>query len=272
MIAILASSFLNILFDYVLMFPLKMGMLGAALASGLSPLVSILICLVHFCSRKNTIRFRLQQPRLSRLISSCKLGIAAFVGEISGGITCLCFNVILLRLSGNAAVAAYGIVANVSLVGIAVFNGIAQGLQPMASEAEGTQNEQAKRYILRYCMVLALVLSAILITALYSFARPIVNIFNSEGSAEMENLAVPGLRLYCFGFLFSGINVVLSGFYGAIGNARKCFLISISRGVVAIVIFAFLLSGLFGITGVWLAFPAAELFTCFLPFLSKKRI
>ena len=74
----------------------------------------------------------------------------------------------------------------------------------------------------------------------------------------------PGLRLYFLGFLFAGANIVKSGFYSATGRGRESSILALCRGVVAIVAFAFLLSHLFGITGVWLAFPAAELFTLLL--------
>ena len=131
MAATMASSFFNIAFDWILMFPLGLGMFGAALASGLSPLLSIAICLTHYLSRKNTVRL-IFSPSLDRLVTACVLGVSAFIGEISNGVTNLCFNFILLSLAGNTAVAAYGVAANLSIVVIAVFNGISQGLQPLA--------------------------------------------------------------------------------------------------------------------------------------------
>lgn len=272
MAATLSSSAFNILFDYILMFPLGMGMFGAALATGLSPLVSMSVCMVHFLSKNNTIRFTKTMPSLSKLASACSLGIAGFVGEISNAVTSLVFNFILLDLAGNIVVAAYGIVANLALVGIAIFNGISQGLQPMASKAAGSVDEDAKRRILNHSLLFGIGVAVILIAVSFIFTDEIVNIFNSENSAEMAAYAVTGLRLYSIGFLLAAVNIVKAGYFSAVGLAKECSLICLSRGIIAIVFFAFLLSKLLGITGVWLAFPAAETFTfVVLLFLGRKK-
>ena len=150
MAATLTSSFSNIfLQDYLFMFPLRMGMSGAALATGLSPVISISICAAHFFTKKNTLPFILTRPSGRRLFRSCQLGISAFIGEMSSGITTTVFNFLLLELGGNTAVAAYGVVANFALVGTAVFNGIGQGLQPLASEVYGKSNQEEKQLIIR---------------------------------------------------------------------------------------------------------------------------
>ena len=82
------------------------------------------------------------------LISSCSLGVVAFVGEIASAVTTMVFNFVLLGLDGNTAVAAYGVIANTALVGTAIFNGVSQGLQPLASEAHARGEEHEKHQIL----------------------------------------------------------------------------------------------------------------------------
>lgn len=264
MAATLLSGLFNILFDYLLMFPLGLGMTGAALATGFSPVVSMSICLLHYLSPRNTIRLTPTLPSLRRLLSACQLGVVAFVGEMSSGVTTMVFNFILLHLAGNAAVAAYGIVANIALVGVALFNGISQGLQPLASACHGSGDTQGQSRIYRHSMFIGLCVAAGMVAVVVTFAGSLVAVFNSQHSAQLADYATPGLRLYFLGFLFAGANIVKSGFYSATGRGRESSILALCRGVVAIVAFAFLLSHLFGITGVWLAFPAAELFTLLL--------
>lgn len=264
MAATLLSGLFNILFDYLLMFPLGLGMTGAALATGFSPVVSMSICLLHYLSPRNTIRLTPTLPSLRRLLSACQLGVVAFVGEMSSGVTTMVFNFILLHLAGNAAVAAYGIVANIALVGVALFNGISQGLQPLASACHGSGDTQGQSRIYRHSMFIGLCVSAVVVAVVVTFAGTLVAVFNSQHSAQLADYAIPGLRLYFLGFLFAGANIVKSGFYSATGRGRESSILALCRGVVAIVAFAFLLSHLFGITGVWLAFPTAELFTLLL--------
>lgn len=269
MIATLSSSIFNIIFDYVFMFPLGMGMFGAALATAISPIVSICICMIHYTSKRNTIRFVMCMPSIRKLVKSCSLGVGGFVGEISNGVTSMVFNLILLGLIGNIAVAAYGVIANISLVGISIFNGIAQGLQPMASEATGKNDTEAQHRIYKHSILIGILLAVLLVATCFLFTDSIVDIFNSEHSIEMADYAVTGLRIYSLGFLIASMNLVTAGFLGAVGKARECSILSISRGIVAISCFAFILSRIWGILGVWMAFPASELFT-FLLFLCME--
>ena len=93
------------------------------------------------------------------------------------------------------------------------------------------------------------------------FAQGLVGIFNSAQSAELSKLAVPGLRIYFLGFLVAAVNIVLAGFFSATGQALTSSLIAVSRGIVVISLMAFVLSKLFGVTGVWMAFPVTEVVT-----------
>lgn len=146
MTATVLSSLFNIVMDWVLMFPLKMGMQGAALATALSPVVGCAICCFHFASKKNTICFKPCVPSIIKLFNCAKLGVSAFVGEFSSGVITVAFNMVILKLVGNIGVASYGVVANISLVAVSVFNGVAQGSQPLISKyyAKGDKKDLEK--------------------------------------------------------------------------------------------------------------------------------
>ena len=261
MAATLISSLFNIVFDYVLMFPLNMAMEGAALATALSPVVGILVCGVHFASKKNTVPIKLVKPSFTRLMRSCQVGISAFVGEISSGVITVVFNTIILGIAGNTGVAAYGVVANISLVAVAMFNGVSQGSQPLVSEFYGKGDWRNVRKVLGLAVKTSLVLAVAILAVIYIWTTPIANIFNSEGDMVLQEYAKEGLKLYFIGFLFAGINIVGTGVLSAIESAKWAFIASILRGFVVIILCAFVLSYLLQMTGVWLAFPVAELIT-----------
>ena len=161
MVATLSSSLFNVVFDYIFMFPMGLGLAGAALATAVSPIISISICSRHFFKKKNGVQFVRQRPSARLLGQSCQLGISGFVGEMSSGVTTTVFNFLLLGLAGNVAVAAYGVVANFALVATAIFNGVAQGAQPLISQCYG-KNEiaGAKKLLLLGCGT-ALALAAV---------------------------------------------------------------------------------------------------------------
>ena len=261
MAATLLSGVFNIIFDYILMFPLGLGMLGAALATGFSPVVSMSICMTHYLSKKNSIRFELVLPSIKRFISACSLGVVAFVGEISNGIITIVFNFILLNLVGNIAVAAYGVIANTALVGVAMLNGVSQGLQPVASETYGKAEKKDLHKVHIYSLIAAMIIAMTLVVSVLIFAPVIIEAFNSEKSDILAKYAIPGIRIYFIGFIPAAFNIITAGFYSATGRGRESSLIAISRGIVAIIVFALILPGIFGITGVWSSFFAAEIFT-----------
>lgn len=274
MVATVVSSLFNIVMDWVLMFPLGMGMAGAALATALSPVVGCLICITHFASKKNTVSFKVAVPSFAKLFNSAKLGVSAFVGELSSGVITIAFNMIILKLVGNVGVAAYGVVANISLVAVSVFNGVAQGSQPLISRYYAKGDNADLNKILKLGIFTCLCLAGVIIAVVNIFATPIADIFNSEHIEQLTVYAVKGLRIYFVGFVFAGINIFLSLAFSSMSKAAPAFVVSIMRGFVVIIGSVFLLSSLLGMTGVWMAFPVAEAITLVVSlifFINEKK-
>ena len=167
MSATLFSSLFNIVFDYILMFPLGLSMEGAALATALSPVIGIAICCIHFQSKKSTIRLKPILPSFRRLLYCCQVGVSSFVGEISSGVITVVFNMLILGLAGNTGVAAYGVVANTSLVAVALFNGIAQGSQPLISEAYSKGNHKNVTTYLKMAVTTTIGVAILLVVCIY---------------------------------------------------------------------------------------------------------
>ena len=273
MVATLSGSLFNVVFDYIFMFPMGLGLPGAALATAVSPVLSIAICSRHFFQKSNTLTFVRQAPSARLLVQSCQLGISGFVGELSSAVTTTVFNfLLLLRLAGNVAVAAYGVVANYALVATAIFNGVAQGAQPLVSRCYGKNDAAGARKLLLLGSGTALALAAALYAVLFGFTGPIVAVFNSENSALMAQYAFSGMRIYFLGYFFAGFNIVAAGYLGAVDRPAEASATSLSRGIVAIVACSLVLSALFGMNGVWAAFPASEAITaCLTLFLLKRK-
>ena len=232
---------------------------------------SLAMVATHFFQKSNTLTFVRQAPSARLLVQSCQLGISGFVGELSSAVTTTVFNFLLLRLAGNVGVAAYGVVANFALVATAIFNGVAQGAQPLISQCYG-KNEMtgAKKLLLLGCGT-ALALAAVLYGAVFGFTDTFVALFNSESSALMAEYAHSGMRIYFLGYFFAGCNIVAAGYLGAVNRPTEATITSVSRGVAAIVTCSLILSALFGMNGVWSAFPAAEAITLALTVFLLKR-
>lgn len=261
MCGMIAGSLFNIVFDYIFIFPCGLGMFGAALATGFSPFVSILVLLTHL--RRPSRGFHLVKTplRVSRVPSLCAPGLSSLIGEIASGVVLLLFNLVLLRLSGNTGVAAYGVVANLALVGIAVFTGLCTGIQPLVSRSSGLGDREQLRRLFRWGICTALGIAAVLCVSVFLGAEPLTAVFNSEHDPQLAAYAESGLRIYFTGFLFAGVNMVTAAFFSASDKTVQGFAISLLRGVIAVPPILFPLAWALGVDGVWLTFPMVELVT-----------
>lgn len=271
MVATLSGSLFNVVFDYIFIFPMGLGLPGAALATAISPMLSIAVCSAHFIKKSNTITFVRKAPSVRLLAQSCQLGISGFVGELSSGVTTTVFNFLLLRLAGNVAVAAYGVVANFALVATAIFNGVAQGAQPLVSQCYGKNEMAGARKLLLLGCGTALGLAALLYGVVFGYTDALTALFNSENSALMAEFAHSGMRIYFVGYFFAGCNIVAAGYLGAVNRPAEASITSLCRGMVAIVVCSLVLSALFGMNGVWAAFPVSEAITLPLTVFLLKR-
>ena len=258
MAATAGGSFSNIVLDYVFMFPLGMGIFGAVLATGLAPVIGIVIMSPHWL--KESKGFHAVRTGLSaaHVRNNLALGFPSLLAQLSSGIVIIVFNAIILRLTGNTGVAAYGVVANLSLVIAAVYTGIAQGIQPLVSREYGKGNKKAQRSFLTWALYSMAVLSILLYAGIFLEADPIARIFNSENDLRLQEIAVPGLKLYFTAILFMGYNVILSTYFTSVEKVIPAHVVSLLRGLLLIVPAAFVMASLWGMTGVWLAFPVTE--------------
>ncbi|MDO4324820.1 MAG: MATE family efflux transporter [bacterium] len=270
MIAMLIGSFSNIVLDYLFIFPMQMGIFGAIFATGLSPIISIVMMFPHWFRKKNTFHLVKTQIRKDIIKQDVSLGFPSLLAQLSSGIVMITFNAIILKLAGNTGVAAYGVVANISLVIVAVYTGIAQGVQPLISTFYGAGNDRQTKIVLRYAMVTMLSVSAFVYLFIFFFAQPITFVFNSENNIALQQIAVTGLKLYFISTPFVGYNIILAIFFTSIEKALPAHILSILRGLILIIPMAFFLSALWEMTGVWLTYPITEFLTALLGFVIYK--
>jgi putative MATE family efflux protein len=262
MASVVSASLSNIVFDYILIVRLQLGMFGAGLATVLAAAVGLLVIAAYFLKKKNS--FNLIKCAISGKISisTFSIGLPTLVSEISVGIVIVVFNLLILDLQGNIGVAAYGVVANISIVVIAIFNGLAQGMQPLISRCYGIGESKNIKAILRYGLVAITAMSIMFYSFAYFGASTIASIFNSENDPVLQSLAISGIRIFFTGIIFAGFNIIISTYFTSIENPRPAQIFSILRGFALIVPIAILLSSLWGMTGVWLAVPVTELLVC----------
>lgn len=273
MAGMLIGSLSNIILDYFFIFPLQWGMFGAAFATGLAPIISMCILTKHYIKKKNHFHFHKSKLSIKQVTYICSLGVSSFITEIASGIILIVFNLLILNISGNIGVAAYGIVANLALVATSIFTGIAQGTQPLLSENFGQGNNKKILQLFKYAIYASLVVSIVLYALIVIFNNQLVEIFNRDHIKILSKTASTGLIIYFAGFFFAGINIITSAVLSSINEPRHAFTISILRSGCIIVPITLFLSYFFQMIGIWLSFPLSEIITLIVGvFLAKKSL
>lgn len=261
MIAMLTSSIANVILDYVFIFIFDLGMMGAGLATALSPIISLSILSTHFIKRRNTIGFGKINFKIQSLKRIFLNGIPSFVIETMAGIVIFIFNIAILRIKGNVGVSAYSIVANLALFCGAIFNGIGQAIQPIVSINYGARKYERVREVVRLAIYTSLGIGVLFFLIGLGFPRQLTNIFINEVNPELISLSITGIRLYFISFIFMGLNTVMVSYLQSMEYSRASISISIGRGFVFVLLGITTLPMLFGINGVWITIPLAEIMT-----------
>lgn len=258
MAGMVIGSLSNIVLDYIFIYPFGLGMFGAALATGMAPIISVSVLSRHFIKKQNSFHLEKTTPSVRSLTDITSIGLATFLTEVSSGIVIIVFNMLLLHTEGNTGVAAYGIVANIALVITSLFTGVAQGIQPLISQSFGKGEVHTSKIVLRYGITTSLVIALLVYGITFPLARPIAGLFMQEENLRLSGLAVQGMHIYFTTFLFSGFNIACTAYFSSVDRPKKAFTISILRGFLLIIPTAFLLSALFGTTGIWAAMTVSE--------------
>lgn len=250
MIAMVIGSFSNIVLDYIFVFPLNMGMFGAALATGCAPVIGLCILSLHKFRGKNN--FKLVKCKLDfiKIFGILKLGLPSLITEMANGVVIIVFNILILGISGNIGVAAYGIIANISMVVTAIYTGISQAIQPLLSNCYGLKDTSGMKKIFKYALVLMLALSLVIYVILYFYASDIAFIFNKENDNTLQTMAVEGLKVYFTATPFLGFNIIISIVFISMEKAVPAQIISLCRGFFILVPSAVILSKVFLMLGV----------------------
>lgn len=259
MIAMLVGSFSNIVLDYIFIFIFNMGIFGAAFATGLAPIISIGVLIVHFVYKNNTFKLIRNKLELSLIYDIFSLGLSSFIIEISSAVALITFNIVILRLEGNEGVAAYAIVANLALVANAIFTGLAHGAQPLISNYFGLKELDKLKKTRTYALITSVLIASVIYAVTLVFSESMIQVFNSENNSHVAQLADTGLKFYFLGFFFAGVNIVVTMVLSATENIREALSISLSRGLIFIIPIVLLTSYYWDMVGVWLAFVITEL-------------
>ncbi len=249
----------NLILDFLFVYVFRMGLHGAAMATGLAELTGAVIPFIIFIRGNGTgLHFVRCSFVFSAIGKACTNGMSEMVSSISVNLVNILYNFQLLRLIGSDGVVAYGIIAYVAFIFTGVYGGYSSGVAPVISYHYGAGDKDEMHSLLVRSIKLIIGISCAMALISELLAPLQAGIFVSY-DADLTAFAANAIRLYSLSYFISGINMFASSFFTALNNGFVSALISFLRTFVFQVAAIFIMPFIFGMNGIWLAVVAAEI-------------
>ena len=264
----------NMVLDFLFMAVFKMGVFGAALATGLSQCVGAIAPLAWFASRKNTSALRFAKTRIEMrpMLKACANGSSEMLSSVSASITGILYNLQLMKYAGEDGVAAYGVVMYAAFIFIGVYVGYSSGSSPIMGYHYGAQNHAEMKNVLKKSLTLLGGASVVLTGLALAFARTLSSLFVGY-DAQLLEITVHAFVICSIPFLFMWFNIYMSSFFTALNDGAVSAAISFMRALVLPVICIIALPMIWQLDGVWYSLVASEVLGVFVSlwFMLRKR-
>ncbi len=269
MIGMIVGAITNIFLDWLFIFPFQMGIMGAAIASGLGQVTACIVLSMHFIKKKGSLRFSLPKKEKGLLLEIMKIGAPEFVTQMSQPICVLLFNMIVIEAFGDIGVAAFSVTSYILSITISIFIGLAQGIQPLLSRCLGEQKYSDIEYYLKKGLKLNAFMSIIIYITMLFMGEYIIRIFNSD--IELIKLTKSFLDIYGISFLFASFNIVFTTYFLAIKKTKQSLIIAFLRSFIANSIFIIITPMILGEDFIFLGIAVAEAIVMIVSFALYKK-
>jgi putative MATE family efflux protein len=264
MIGMIIGAVLNIILDAIFIIPLDMGIRGAALATVISQLVSVLYFVRYYLSGKSFIKIYSKNLIIEWgiLKSILAVGIASFARMLAGSLSAMLVNRTLVAYGGDYAVSTFGILHRILMFAIMPGIVIGSGLQPILGFNYGARRYDKALQVTKLAIIAATTCSVIVFFVLYFAPEPFIRIFTND--TDLISLASYAAKRLFLVMPMVGFMMVGSLVFQSIGKAKQSFITAVSRPVLFLIPLIFTLPRFLQLDGVWWSFPIADALTVLL--------
>jgi len=263
-ICVLVGGFTNLILDYVFVVIFNYGVTGAAIATGISQVISCTMLFLYIVLKAKYIKFK----KLTKI--SFKTGFSEFLTEISSGILILIYNLVILKKIGVLGVSIFGTVSYITSFITMTMIGFSQGIQPVISYNLGKKNHKNLKDILKISILFLGVLGIFCSFFISLFSEYIGKIFFREQDMILYVKIV--LRIYSLSYVVVGINIFVSAYFTAIKKVIYSAFITFPRGILFNSILLLILPNIFGNKVIWMVSFLSEVLTIFICIYLLKKI
>ncbi len=264
MLVMTSSVLLNAVMSILFVTRFGLGIFGVALATGLTTLIGcILSGIVVFRQIQSSEGLGKAKSHFSwRLFGRIFYnGSSEGVAEIAMGIALFLFNITLMQYAGKDAVAAFSVINYMIFIGTSIFLGVSDGAIPVMSFNYGAGLWNRIGEVIKLVVRGNFIIGTLFLILLWGFGETVISLFLKDSNPAVAEMARDGSKIIGFAFLANGFNIFASSFFTAIDNAKYSLVIAAMRGLVFVVIGILILPQIFGVSGIFLTIPFAELMT-----------
>ena len=259
--AMLIGLLVNVVLDYIFIFPLDMGIKGAAYATIIGKFTTLMYLAWYFTGSRHLIQFRISNLRIDKNIlkPAISVGLSGFGMRSSSSVANIILNHTLGALGGDIAIATFGIIYKITLFfGMPLF-GLNQGMQPIVGFNYGADKKKRIKKTMQLGYLYGSIYGLVAVVIFLVFAKPIFGLFTTD--EQLLEIGPRALRIVIAMMWLMGISHASMGAHQAMGKAKSAFVLAIQRWILLITPMILILPYIFnlGLDGVWLAFPLADL-------------
>ncbi|ADQ13763.1 MATE family efflux transporter [Halanaerobium hydrogeniformans] len=255
------TSLLNIGLDYLFLFPLNLGLGGAAIATGISQSLGASIFLAYFIRKtlKNHQGLKIGSPKgcWSEIVGISANGSSELFSALAVGVTTLLYNRQIIEYAGTSGLAAFVIIQYFLALASQILMGMATGVQPILSYNHGGGCHERVRGTLKRVMGTGFIISLFFFLLIRFQTENLLGIFIPH-DPETLALAIQVAGYISWSFLFMSIGILGSAYFTALEQALKSLTIALLRGLILIIIGLTVFPIFWGATGIWLTTLFAE--------------
>lgn len=248
----------------------EMGVRGAAIATVFGYTFSAALSFYVLLCRKQkvTVSFRGYKPDWKQAAETIKIGMPSFLMNVLGSVMVSVANAVLVGFS-ITAVSFFGAYFKVQQIVERGVNSLVQGVLPIMSFNYGAKDYGRLHHAFRLGIIFAVIIMGMGTAFILIFPELILSIFKADEA--MLAIGISGMRIMVLGYIFAGMGIIFATYMQAVKNIRQSIIINLLRQAIILIPLMFVLSGAWGIYGVWIAFPIAEIATCIYSFFIFKK-
>lgn len=253
----LVAGIANILFDYLFIVIMDMGITGAALGTGIGYILPVIAGICYFTKSNVSLSFTKSKFDYKILLKSCFNGSSEMVSQLATAVTTLFFNRKMMILAGETGVAAITIIIYSQFLLSTLYIGYSMGVAPIIGYNYGSGNTKQQKRIFLICIGF-IILTSLSVFSLCILGNKYIIMLFANSSSEVYILAQNGFSIFAYSFLFCGLNIFVCAMFTALSNGKISAILSLLRTFGFVIAGLLILPKLYGILGIWLAIPVAE--------------